>query len=91
MQKPVCDLFGKEYPATTVSFVVNEVVFEDFCAQPFRASTVSSEARVFFYGKVQVVLRQFNGDMKEIAVNPSTFCARCKRLCAKSSASAFPL
>ena len=72
LQKPVCDLFGKEYPATTVSFVVNEVVHDDFCAQPFRASTVSSEARVLFYGKVQVVLRQLHGDKKEIAGDPST-------------------
>ena len=53
LQKPICELFGKDFPATTVSLVVNEVVFEDFCAQPFRASTVSSEARVLFNGKVQ--------------------------------------
>ena len=61
LQKPVCDLFGKEYPATTVSFVVNEVVHDDFCAQPFRASAVPSVPGVLFNRKVHVGLRLLSG------------------------------
>ena len=90
LQKPVCDLFGKEYPATTVSFVVNEVVHDDFCAQPFRASTVSSEARVLFYGKVQIVLRQLNGEMREIAVDPSASLRELQALVCKIFRKRFP-
>ena len=90
LQKPICELFGKDFPATTVSLVVNEVVFEDFCAQPFRASTVSSEARVLFYGKVQVVSRQLNGEMREIAVDPSTSLRELQALVCKIFRKRFP-
>ena len=91
LQKPVCDLFGKEYPATTVSFVVNEVVHDDFCAQPFRASTVSSEARVLFNGKVQVVLRQLSGETtREIAVDPCTSLRELQALVCKLFRQRFP-
>ena len=91
LQKPVRDLFGKEYPATTVSVVVNEVVFEDFCAQPFRASTVSSEARVLFNGKVQVVLRQLSGETtREIAVDPCTSLRELRALVCKLFRQRFP-
>ena len=90
-QKPICELFGKEYPATTVSFVVNEVVHDDFCAQPFRASTVSSEARVLFNGKVQVVLRQLSGETtREIAVDPCTSLRELQALVCKLFRQRFP-
>ena len=91
LQKPICELFGKDFPATTVSLVVNEVVFEDFCAQPFRASTVSSEARVLFNGKVQVVLRQLSGETtREIAVDPCTSLRELQALVCKLFRQRFP-
>ena len=90
MQKPVCDLFGKAYPATTVSLVVDETVYDDFCAQPFLTSTVSSEARVLFNGKVHVGLRLLSGERREINVDPNTSLRELQALVCKLFGKRFP-
>ena len=90
MQKPVCDLFGKAYPATTVSLVVDETVYDDFCAQPFLTSTVPSEARVLFNGKVHVGLRLLSGERREINVDPNTSLRELQALVCKLFGKRFP-
>ena len=65
-------LFGKPYPATTVSFVVNEIVFDEFTARPFSTLAVCAEVRVIFICQVQVRLTKINGETSDIAIDPST-------------------
>ena len=90
LQKPVCDLFGKAYPATTVSLVVDETVYDDFCAQPFLTSTLPSEARVLFNGKVHVGLRLLSGERREINVDPNTSLRELQALVCKLFGKRFP-
>ena len=71
-QETLCVLFGKPYPGTKVSFVANEIVYDESTAQPFRTLATCAEVRVIFTGKVQVLLEKLNGETSEIAVGPRT-------------------
>ena len=90
MQKSVCAVFGKDYPSTTVSFVLNEMVFEDFGAQPFGALSASPEARVLFSGKVLVSLRNMIGETAEIAVDSDVSLRELQALVCKLFHQRFP-
>lgn len=43
--RPTCDLLGKEYPATSVALVMEDVVFDDLCSQSV-VSILTLEATV---------------------------------------------
>ena len=86
----MCAIFGKEYPATIVSFVVNEVVFDDFSARPFRSLAASSEARVLFIEKVQVSLGNMIGETAEVAVDSAVSLRELQALVCKLFRQRFP-
>ena len=72
MQEAVCALFDQPYPGTKVTFVANEIVYDDAAAQPFRTLATRAEVRVIFNWQVHVLLTKMNGETCEIIVDPRT-------------------
>ena len=90
LQELVCALFDKTYPGTSVSFVVGEVVFQDFCALPLRKLNVHSEARVLFAEKVMVSITNLDGYTVDISVNSDASLRELQAIVCKLFRQSFP-
>ena len=89
MQEAVCALFKKPFPATKIAIVANEILYDDFASRPFKTLARKTEARVLF-GKINVTIKNLNGDTNEIAVDPGTSLRDLRSLLCKLFRQRFP-